>query len=93
MSKHAPWTDEQSIQWAYDAAERDFRRFHGIDEEFEGWENDDFERGFLAGLAKAAEQIEKCETITHGLEDGEFSFGDTHEAKLVGVREVNHDRP
>ncbi len=87
MSKHQPWTDDE--------AEKAARNF-GFRYEYTGeqvWTR----AGFLAGVAWAAAQIEKCETIYYRDSDHEervivaspecFEL-DTHEAKLVGVREV-----
>lgn len=76
---HQPWTKEQSEKWADEGAFCD-----------RAWR-----LGFLAGLAKAAEMIEKCETV-HGGENnmGTLSWSpsrmndDTHSAKLVGVRPI-----
>lgn len=93
MSKHAPWTKEEAREQsertfpdqiipsgvAYD---KDFVRPRTLEKQ-----------AFLAGIAWAAAQIEKCPTITgtaiRGLweEDSDNPY-DTHEAKLVGVREV-----
>jgi len=91
MSKHAPWTDKEVEQAAtyYQAKIINELAYHnalthaGL--------------AFLAGATWAAEQIEKCETIYYrdrDLEDRvivaspeQFEL-DTHQAKLVGVREV-----
>lgn len=85
MSKFVPWTDWEAEKAAQESSDilPPLSDNHSLSRaEY---------AGFLKGVAWAAAQIEKCETITHGLEGGEFSFGDTHEAKLVGVREVNHE--
>lgn len=91
MSKHAPWTDEEMKTAMTDAYLLEAEQASKCCEDCRArltYSDRYFDAGFSKGVAWAAAQIEKCETITHGLEDGEFSFGDTHEAKLVGVREV-----
>ena len=85
MSKFTPWKPEEMRQAAIDFAE------------YQGEYTGPFYEGFEAGVAWAAEQIEKCETIYYRDSDHEervivaspecFEL-DTHEAKLVGVREV-----
>ena len=83
MSKHAPWTKEKAENEAFN------RMVYGkrlSPHQQEIW---------LDALAWAAAQIEKCPTI-HGGENnmGTLSWspskmnGDTHIAKLVGIREV-----
>ena len=90
MSQHTPWSQEEAEEWANSyMAERQ------ITPEDEGSKL--LFDSFLAGLAKAAEFIEKCETIYYRDSDHEervivaspecFEL-DTHEAKLVGVRPI-----
>lgn len=90
MSKFTPWTDEEAEKAANEAENLAFQMSSYVE--------DDFKSGFIVGVAWAAERIEKCPTI-HGGENnmGTLSWspskmnGDTHIAKLVGVREVNHE--
>lgn len=75
---HTPWTQEQAEKWARD---------------FALTEADDYANafeGFLAGMAKAAEVIEACETIKYTLRDGKPHTGsyEVWKAKLVGVRPI-----
>lgn len=89
MSKYTPWTDKEADQAAYASA-----LSYGYGSLYYE-KHKVFEKGFLAGAAWAAEQIDKCPTI-HGGENnmGTLSWSpskmndDTHQAKLVGVREV-----
>lgn len=84
-SSFAPWDESEA-----EKAARDF----GTRYEYTGeqvWTRE----GFRAGIKWAAERIEKCPTI-HGGENnmGTLSWspskmnGDTHIAKLVGVKEI-----
>lgn len=92
MSKFTPWTDEEADQAAHANA-----LSYGYGSLYHE-KHKVFEKGFLAGVTWAAAQIEKCETV-HGGENnmGTLSWspskmnGDTHIAKLVGVREVSHE--
>lgn len=89
-SEFNPWSRTEAEEWANSyMAERQ------ITPEDEGSKL--LFDSFLAGLAKAAEVIEKCETIYYRDSDHEervivaspecFEL-DTHEAKLVGVRPI-----
>lgn len=86
---HTPWTQEQAEKWAHDMAIE------------KGWGSNAhekhkiFESGFLAGLTKAAEMIEECETVYWNEVNSKLrivtkkkSVHDTHSAKLVGVRPI-----
>lgn len=84
MSKHAPWTKEQAEQWAKEWTESTFKKNSAI-------HSDD---AYLAGLAKAAEMIEACETIRFTLRDGKVHTGsyEVFEAKLAGVRPIEEEK-
>lgn len=93
MSKHAPWTDEQAKVAMTEAF------LNEADEASRCCEdcrtklvNADryFDVGFFAGVAWAAAQIEKCETLKFTIRNGKVHTGsyEVFEAKLVGVREV-----
>jgi len=83
---HTPWTDEEAEKAAIRYAD-DCGQYIGP-----------YSEGFLKGVAWAAAQIEKCETV-HGGENnmGTLSWSpsrmnnDTHSAKLVGVRTIDSD--
>ena len=94
MGKFAPWTEAEAEiaarcegSVAHEVASSEPKNVYGRVSH----------HSFLAGVAWAAEQIEKCETIYYRDSDHEervivaspecFEL-DTHEAKLVGVREV-----
>lgn len=84
---HTPWTQEEAEKWAMESDAIRKATFE-----------DDAIEGFKAGMAKAAEVIEACETV-HGGENnmGTLSWSpsrmnnDTHSAKLVGVRTIDSD--
>lgn len=73
---HAPWSQSQAEQWAAEI--------------HDGGESNAY-LAFLAGLAKAAEIIEACETVKFTLRDGKVHTGsyELYEAKLVGVRPID----
>jgi len=85
MSKHTPWTEEEAAKAAVD-----WCRENQYSEKDRG-------DAFKDALKWAAVQIENCETIYYRDSDHEervivaspeqFEL-DTHQAKLVGVREV-----
>lgn len=88
MSKFTPWTDEEAEKAANEAENLAFQMSSYVE--------DDFKSGFIVGVAWAAAQIEKCPTM-YGSHVGDpinrywestRASCDTHEAKLVGVREV-----
>lgn len=89
MSKFTPWTDEAAEKAREEAANLAFQMSSYIE--------DDFESGFEVGVAWAAAQIDKCPSLYRNashfreLWDIRRNPEDTHEAKLVGVREVNHE--
>lgn len=84
---HTPWTKEDAEKWAKEC------QIEPLGMSAVGKAN--LRLGFLAGMAKAAEMIEKCETV-HGGENnmGTLSWSpsrmndDTYSAKLVGVRPI-----
>lgn len=88
---HTPWSQEEAEKAADNLGLEDYR---GSDA---GMDSSHMERScFLAGVAWAAAQIEKCPTM-YGSHVGDpinrywestRASCDTHEAKLVGVREV-----
>lgn len=94
MSKFTPWTQEEAEKAAlsYESPYylEDLAHGEGTLQEVE----DAVQKAFLAGLAWAAAQIEKCDTVfgeknspVHSWTHDRFAT-DTHQAKLVGVREV-----
>ena len=80
----APWTKEMAEQWAEEIVVNAADTSWGVA----------YSTGFLAGLAKAAEMIEACETVKFTLRDGKIHTGsyDLYEAKLVGVRPVGDSK-
>lgn len=81
---HTPWSQEDAEKWAM---ESDVIRKATFE--------DDAIEGFKAGMAKAAEMIEACETVYWNEVNSKLrivtkkkSVHDTHEAKLVGVRPI-----
>lgn len=79
---HTPWTKEDAEKWAKEC------QIEPLGMSAVGKAN--LRLGFLAGMAKAAEMIEKCETIRYTLRDGKPHTGsyELFEAYLVGVREI-----
>lgn len=103
MSKFTPWTDEGMKTAMTDAYLLEAEEASKCCEDCRArltYSDRYFDAGFSKGVAWAAAQIEKCETIYYRDSDHEervivagpecFEL-DTHEAKLVGVREVNHE--
>ena len=99
MSKFAPWTDDEAEKWAKEYAHEATSLNPQTDYHLLKFRI--AKSCFLAGLAKAAAQIDKCETIYYRDSDHEervivaspecFEL-DTHEAKLVGVRSRKETR-
>ena len=97
MSKFAPWTDEQAEKWAREIFERLVpHNCKTSDNEPLPVERSITMTACLEILEKAAAQIEKCPTM-YGSHVGDpinrywestRASCDTHQAKLVGVREV-----
>lgn len=93
MSKHQHWTDEQASSFTpWDESEVEkasisyVKNRYGNNYAISGLEYE----SFRAGVAWAAEKIEKCETLKFTLRDSKVHTGsyEVYEAKLVGVREV-----
>lgn len=98
MSKFTPWTREQAEQWQDDAWEKTHGPNYGsIEEDF-------FESGFLAGLAKAAEMIEASPTVWGSVGEYGSTFStyppgtfiqenNNHQAKLVCPQQIEKEEP
>lgn len=88
MSQHTPWSQEEAEKWAKEHA----LKVRSCSES--SWRWADSEQDFLAGVAWAAQQIEKCPSLYRNtsqfreLWDIRRNPYDTHEAKLVGVRPI-----
>lgn len=99
MSKFTPWTDEEMKTAMTDAYLLEAEEASKCCEDCRArltYSDRYFDAGFSKGVAWAAEQIEKCPTM-YGSHVGDpinrywestRASCDTHEAKLVGVREV-----
>ena len=87
----APWSKEQAEQRAKEWARGVYpnSRTYAVHETY-GYD------GFLAGVAWAAEMIEKCPTVYSAKPDGvsecwvhsRCDGHDTHQAKLVGAKPI-----
>lgn len=92
MSKFTPWTTNEVIDSSMDYAEK-------CDNESGGFLSHQLvqirAKAYYEGVKWAGAQIEKCETI-HSCSENNYltvwfkqpGSSDTHQAKLVGVREV-----
>lgn len=93
---HTPWTQEQAEKWA-EKWWVDFPGDSRVDpmdgETFRGW-TETHKQAFIAGLQKAAEMIDACETIKYTRRNGKPHTGsyEVWEAKLVGVRPIEEEK-